>query len=114
MVAVGRYERLSGTTSAEVAFVVSDAYQGRGLGTLLLEGLADAGRSCGLDRFVADVLAENHRMLEVFRDAGFLEHHHYDQGVICVDLSIESSDAYREAHARRSLSSRALPSPPDP
>jgi GNAT superfamily N-acetyltransferase len=114
MVAVGRYERLSGTTSAEVAFVVSDAYQGRGLGTLLLEGLADAGRSCGLDRFVADVLAENHRMLEVFRDAGFLEHHHYDQGVICVDLSIESSDAYREAHARRSLSRRALPSPPDP
>ena len=45
MVAVGRYERLSGTTSAEVAFVVADAYQGRGLGTLLLEKLADAGRS---------------------------------------------------------------------
>ena len=101
MVGVGRYERLPDTTSAEVAFVVADAYQGRGLGTVLLEQLAEAGRSCGLDHFVADVLAENQSMLRVFRDVGFLEHHHLDEGVIRVDLSIEPRQEYRDAHARR-------------
>ena len=73
LVAVGRYERLPGTSSAEVAFVVADRYQGRGLGTVLLERLAAAGRCCQLDRFVAEVLVGNRRMLEVFRDAGFPE-----------------------------------------
>ncbi|MCW2600837.1 MAG: CoA-binding domain protein [Frankiales bacterium] len=71
MVAVARYDRSPGTADAEVAVVVEDAHQGRGLGPLLLEHLAAAGEERGIERFVANVLPANRRMLEVFRSAGF-------------------------------------------
>ena len=70
LVGVGRYERLPDTDGAEVAFVVADEHQGRGIGTALLEHLAAAARERGITRFVADTLPENRRMLEVFRAAG--------------------------------------------
>jgi len=56
---------------AEVGFTVADAYQGRGLGTLLLKRLAEAAVADGVAVFEADVLAENNRMIEVFRESGF-------------------------------------------
>jgi GNAT superfamily N-acetyltransferase len=71
IVAVGRYERSPGTTEAEVAFVVTDAYQGRGIATVLLAQLAEAARSRGITEFTAQTLAENHAMLAVFRGSGF-------------------------------------------
>ncbi len=71
IVAVARYDRLAMTDSAEVAFVVADQHQGRGLGTLLLEHLAAAARTNGITRFVAETLAQNRRMVGVFQDAGF-------------------------------------------
>ena len=58
-------------TSAEVAFVVADAHQGRGLGPILLEHLAAAAAENGLTMFVAEVLAENRNMVTVFREAGY-------------------------------------------
>ncbi|MDT7592562.1 MAG: hypothetical protein QOH45_2093, partial [Pseudonocardiales bacterium] len=67
IVAVGRYVRLDESLSAEVAFVVRDDHQGRGLGSILLEHLAAAARESGLRRFEAEVLAENHQMVRVFR-----------------------------------------------
>lgn len=63
---VARYDRELGTDSAEVAFVVSDEHQGRGIGTALLEHLAAAARERGITRFVAQTLAHNDRMLGVF------------------------------------------------
>jgi GNAT superfamily N-acetyltransferase len=63
LVAVGRYERLPASQDAEVAFVVSDALQDHGIGTLLLARLAVAARSVGITRFIAEVLAENRGML---------------------------------------------------
>ncbi|MDV6014478.1 GNAT family N-acetyltransferase [Haloechinothrix sp. LS1_15] len=71
IVAVGRYERLEGGPLAEVAFVVDDAHQGRGLGSILLEHLAAAAAECGIERFAAEVLSDNAAMLRVFRDAGY-------------------------------------------
>ena len=71
ILAVARYDRAPGTDEAEVAFVVDDAYQGRGLGTILLQRLASAARAHGIGRLAADTLSENFRMLNVFRDAGF-------------------------------------------
>jgi RimJ/RimL family protein N-acetyltransferase len=108
LVGVGRYERLPGTSSAEVAFVVADQYQGRGLGTVLLEMLAAAGRSCQLDRFFAEVLAGNHRMLEVFRHTGFPEDVTFDEGVMRVTLSIKLCPQYQLAHERRARVRRPL------
>lgn len=59
LVAVARYDREIGTDSAEVAFVVSDDHQGRGIGTILLEHLASAARENGITRFVAETLPGN-------------------------------------------------------
>ena len=56
---------------AEVGFTVTDSFQGRGLGTLLLKRLAEAAEDDGVAVFEADVLPENHKMLEVFRESGF-------------------------------------------
>jgi GNAT superfamily N-acetyltransferase len=71
LVAVGRYERLPGTKEAEVAFVVADNYQHRGLGSLLLHRLADAARERGIENFTAETLAENKDMIRVFMHSGF-------------------------------------------
>jgi GNAT superfamily N-acetyltransferase len=71
IVAVARYDRSPGSDEAEVAFVVDDTFQGRGLGTVLLQHVAAAARSRGIRWLMADTLAENFRMLNVFRDAGF-------------------------------------------
>jgi acetate---CoA ligase (ADP-forming) len=56
---------------AEVSFSVADELQGRGLGSLLLERLASAASANGVHTFVAQVLPENHVMIDVFRQSGF-------------------------------------------
>ena len=71
IIAVARYERLGTTNDAEVAFVVADRHQGRGIASLLLEYLAAYARDLGITRFSADVLSENAQMLGVFHAAGY-------------------------------------------
>jgi len=56
---------------AEVAVVVRDDWQGRGVGTALLDFLGDIARRKGLRGFVAEVNADNHPMLHVFQKMGF-------------------------------------------
>lgn len=88
IIAVARYDRLD-ADEAEVAFVIADEHQGRGLGTLLLEYLADVARTKGISRFSAEVLPTNRRMLGVFQDAGFdVLQHFFRDGVVHVELSI--------------------------
>jgi acyl-CoA synthetase (NDP forming)/GNAT superfamily N-acetyltransferase len=100
MIALGSYE---GTPSdgapgsfpaevAEVAFLVEDAQQGRGIGQLLLEHLAQAGRERGIERFVAEVLPDNHRMIQTFRDAGYRLVSGYEDGVISLEFPIEPTE----------------------
>ncbi|TLW92233.1 GNAT family N-acetyltransferase [Saccharomonospora piscinae] len=91
IVAVGRYERLS-ESSAEVAFVVDDAHQGRGLGSILLEHLAAAASECGLRRFVAEVLAENAAMTRVFRDAGYQVSRAFEEGLLHLEFDIDPTE----------------------
>lgn len=97
IVAVGRYDRLDDTNVAEVAFVVADDHQGRGLGTLLLEQLAAAARERGINRFVADTLPDNRRMIQVFRDAGFDVSQRFEEGAVRVELAIEPTERSRAA-----------------
>ncbi|MGZ4195699.1 MAG: bifunctional acetate--CoA ligase family protein/GNAT family N-acetyltransferase [Solirubrobacteraceae bacterium] len=59
----------SGT--AEVAFLVADAWQGKGISTILLAQLAGVAEQHGIDTFWAAVLPANHRMIDVFRNSGF-------------------------------------------
>jgi GNAT superfamily N-acetyltransferase len=91
IVAVARYDRPAGSDEAEVAFVVDDAFQGRGLATVLLQHLAGAARSHGVRFLVADTLSENFRMLHVFRDAGFPRTFTRASEVMHVVMDISSS-----------------------
>jgi acyl-CoA synthetase (NDP forming)/GNAT superfamily N-acetyltransferase len=93
LIAVGRYERLGDSDSAEVAFVVEDAHQGRGIGSILLEHLAAAARERGLGRFVAEVLGENGQMVRVFRDAGYRVSRALEEGVLHLEFAIDQTEA---------------------
>jgi acyl-CoA synthetase (NDP forming)/RimJ/RimL family protein N-acetyltransferase len=90
-IAIGRYERTTGTHEAEVAFVVADAHQGRGIGSVLLEHLAAAGRECGIRRFNAVVLAENTGMMRVFRDAGYEITRQLEFGEVTLEFAIDET-----------------------
>ncbi|MGC1512586.1 MAG: GNAT family N-acetyltransferase [Acidimicrobiales bacterium] len=91
MIAVARYDRLPGTDEAEVAFVVEDTHQGRGLGTLLLEHLAAAARERGISRFVAETLPDNQPMIGVFRSAGWAVRTRFEDGLVVVEFPIETT-----------------------
>jgi acyl-CoA synthetase (NDP forming)/GNAT superfamily N-acetyltransferase len=97
LLAVGRYERLGpNSPDAEVAFVVEDAQQGRGIGSVLLEHLAAAAREVGITRFVAEVLPENGPMLRVFADAGYQVDRRYADGVVHLTFPIAPTERSRE------------------
>jgi GNAT superfamily N-acetyltransferase len=71
IIGVARFDRLGeGSSDAEVAFVVADAWQGRGLGSVLFRRLAARAAELGVRRLVAETLFRNRRMLAVFRHAG--------------------------------------------
>ena len=115
MIGVGRYDRIE-DDQAEVAFLVEDAHQGRGIAQLLLEHLADAARERGITRFVAEVLPQNRRMAQVFADAGYRVHKGYDDGVLMVDFPILPTDTSvgvmeRREHRAESRSIRRLLTP---
>ena len=67
IVGVGRYARLPGTDTAEIAFVVEDKEQGNGIGAYLLKELANIAKERKFAYFVAELLNENVVMLYVLR-----------------------------------------------
>ncbi|MEO3777335.1 GNAT family N-acetyltransferase [Micromonospora sp. B11E3] len=102
IVAVGRYERLGPQApEAEVAFVVEDAYQGRGIGSVLLEHLADAARRAGIVHFVAEVLPTNGAMQRVFADFGYQVQRQYADGVVHLNFPIAPTEATLEVQRGR-------------
>jgi len=101
LLAVGRYDRLADTSDAEVAFIVSDDYQGEGIGTLLADELAKAAWERGITRFFAETLAGNSEMLDVFRGLGFPLTSSFGQGVVRVQFPIEPVREYVAGLSRR-------------
>jgi acyl-CoA synthetase (NDP forming)/GNAT superfamily N-acetyltransferase len=109
MVAVVRYDRIRSTgeagngrsETAEVAFLVEDAHQGRGVASVLLEHIAAAARERGIARFLADVLPENRRMSKVFREAGYKAEQRFEDGVLMLTLDLEPTETSREVMAAR-------------
>ena len=96
VVALAQYDRHEpGGATAEVAFVVAEDEQGRGLGSLLLEHVAAAARERGVHRFTAETLAENRRMLQVFREAGYVVAAEREGTVVEVSFTIEPTDQAR-------------------
>ncbi|MEA2497055.1 MAG: hypothetical protein QOJ29_4966 [Thermoleophilaceae bacterium] len=90
-----------GDESVEVAFAVADELAGQGLGTVLLAHLAEAAAACGYSQFHAEVLAENSRMLAVFRDSGFPFTFSAGDGVVSVRSPVSLSPGVLERFESR-------------
>ncbi len=112
IIGVARYDVVEPET-AEVAFNIADAHQGKGLASVLLEHLAAAARERGLRRFVAEVLPQNGRMIAVFREAGYEVRQRTEDGVVQVTFDIDPTDrsvavAADREHRAEARSMRAL------
>jgi acetate---CoA ligase (ADP-forming) len=92
IIATGSYFSV-GKETAEVAVTVEDAFQGKGLGTLMLERLALIAITHGFTQFKAVTHAGNAAMLEVFRNSGFPVTEHYADGYVTVEFSVLPGEA---------------------
>jgi acetyltransferase len=86
---VGRLSRdHSAPEEAEISILVSDRFQGQGLGTMLVGKLLEVGRTEGLRRITADVLPANRAMRHVLRRLGFHLRHDVEERVVKADLDL--------------------------
>ncbi|MGW0703709.1 GNAT family N-acetyltransferase [Streptomyces sp. NPDC002867] len=100
-VATVRYDRINAqgrpasapADEAEVAFLVQDAHQGRGIASALLEHIAAVARERGIRRFAAEVLPANNKMIKVFRDAGYTQKRSFEDGSVHLTLDLEPTEA---------------------
>lgn len=96
-IATVRYDRIDASgrpasapaDEAEVAFLVQDAHQGRGVASTLLEHIAAVARERGIRRFAAEVLPANNKMIKVFRDAGYTQQRSFEDGSVHLTLDLE-------------------------
>lgn len=96
-IATVRYDRINAqgrpatapADEAEVAFLVQDAHQGRGVASALLEHIAAVARERGIRRFAAEVLPANNKMIKVFRDAGYTQQRSFEDGAVHLTLDLE-------------------------
>ncbi|MFK0145114.1 GNAT family N-acetyltransferase [Streptomyces griseus] len=77
---------------AEVAFLVQDAHQGRGVASALLEHIAAVARERGIRRFAAEVLPANTKMIKVFRDGGYTQRRSFEDGSVHLTLDLEPTE----------------------
>ncbi|MFJ2304571.1 GNAT family N-acetyltransferase [Streptomyces sp. NPDC087787] len=108
-IATVRYDRIGAdgmpasapSDEAEVAFLVQDAHQGRGVASALLEHIAAVARERGIRRFTAEVLPANTKMIKVFTDAGYTQKRSFEDGVVHLEFGIEPTDrSLAVQHAR--------------
>ncbi|WP_405930782.1 GNAT family N-acetyltransferase [Streptomyces sp. NBC_00827] len=99
-IATVRYDRINAdglpasapADEAEVAFLVQDAHQGRGVASALLEHIAAVARERDIRRFAAEVLPANNKMIKVFTDAGYQQKRHFEDGVVRLEFDLEPTD----------------------
>lgn len=96
----GMYAPLDGDR-AEVAFTVAPDRKGLGVGTLLLKRLASLARDADIETFVADVLPDNHRMIEMFRESGFPVALRSGEGTIEVQFPTAATPEALERYMQR-------------
>ena len=91
LIAGGRYalEDPESSQAAELAFLTDGNYRGRGIAGLLLQHLIRLAQHAGVSRLEADVLADNHPMLVVFRRSGLPMKQNRDGSVIHVTLDLQ-------------------------
>lgn len=96
IIGIGNYIEMGNGRTAEVAFLVDDSYQGRGISTLILERLAGIAAAHGFLEFEAEVLWENTSMLGVFESSGFELRRDSDSGVVHVEFPVREAPGVRE------------------
>lgn len=89
IVAIGGYYLEPKTNRAEVAFVVQDGWQHKGIGAFLLKHLVTVARRNGIGGFTAEVLRENKAMQFVFENSGLKVESHLHEGVYSYVLNLE-------------------------
>lgn len=112
-IATVRYDRIGAdglpatgaADEAEVAFLVQDAHQGRGVASALMEHIAAVARERGIRRFAAEVLPANSRMIKVFTDAGYQQQRSFEDGVVRLEFDLEPTD--RSLAVQRAREQRA-------
>ncbi|MFF0202005.1 GNAT family N-acetyltransferase [Streptomyces sp. NPDC005017] len=112
-IATVRYDRIGAdglpasapADEAEVAFLVQDAHQGRGVASALLEHVAAVARERGIRRFAAEVLPANNKMIKVFTDAGYTQKRSFEDGVVRLEFDLEPTD--RSLAVQRAREQRA-------
>ncbi|MEU0403667.1 GNAT family N-acetyltransferase [Streptomyces sp. NPDC006197] len=112
-IATVRYDRIdarglpasSPADEAEVAFLVQDAHQGRGVASALLEHIAAVARERDIRRFAAEVLPANTKMIKVFTDAGYTQKRSFEDGSVRLHLDLEPTD--RSLAVQRAREQRA-------
>lgn len=92
IVGVGRFDRLRDPSQAEVAFVVGDAWQGRGIGRMLFERLASRAPELGVTTFVAETMWSNRPMIGLFHHVGRPVTTRAEDGVIHVEIALAPVD----------------------
>ncbi|OEU86029.1 acyl-CoA synthetase [Streptomyces abyssalis] len=80
------------SAQAEVAFLVRDDQQGRGVASALLEHIAAVARERGIQRFIAEVLPANTKMIKVFTDAGYSQHRSFEDGSVHLTFDLEPTE----------------------
>ncbi|MFE0603514.1 GNAT family N-acetyltransferase [Streptomyces sp. NPDC058892] len=96
-IATVRYDRIGAdgrpasapADEAEVAFLVQDAHQGRGVASALLEHIGAVARERGIRRFAAEVLPANTKMIKVFTDVGYEQRRSFEDGSVHLTLDLE-------------------------
>ncbi|WP_410093955.1 GNAT family N-acetyltransferase [Streptomyces sp. MS191] len=112
-IATVRYDRIDANgrpasapaDEAEVAFLVQDAHQGRGVASALLEHIAAVARERDIRRFAAEVLPANSKMIKVFTDAGYTQKRSFEDGAVRLHLDLEPTD--RSLAVQRAREQRA-------
>ncbi|MET7983860.1 MULTISPECIES: GNAT family N-acetyltransferase [unclassified Streptomyces] len=112
-IATVRYDRINAdgmpasapADEAEVAFLVQDAHQGRGVASALLEHIAAVARERAIRRFAAEVLPANNKMIKVFTDAGYTQKRSFEDGVVRLEFDLEPTD--RSLAVQRAREQRA-------
>jgi acetyltransferase len=88
LLGIGRLTRVHGTNEAEMAVLVSDDFQGRGLGTELLRRLLEVGRQEKVERITADILAENRSMQRICERLGFQLKYDAEEATVKVEFRL--------------------------
>lgn len=88
IIAVGRLQKIHGTGEAEFAIVISDNYQGKGLGAELLQRLIKVARAEGVERVTAEILSENTHMQALCEEAGFTLKRELGEPTVSAELKL--------------------------